>query len=170
MIPTLETERLILRSFRNDDHEPVAAFYEHDSGAHYVGGPMTSHDAWRRIAAFIGHWHLRGFGPFALEEKATRRWVGWCALWRPPEFPEIELGWTLREAARGRGFVDEAARRVRVYAYETLRLGPLVSFIVADNTPSQRVAERLGARLEGDVMIRGTTVGAWRHPGREARS
>jgi RimJ/RimL family protein N-acetyltransferase len=163
-IPTLETERLILRAFRDADHDDVADFFANDAGAAYVGGPLDRRLSWRLIATFLGHWQLRGFGPFALQRKDNGTWIGFCNLWRPPEFPENEIGWALREADRGHGFVNEAAQRVRAYAFETLRWPTLVSYIMADNGPSQRVAERLGAICEGDVVIRDTAVGVWRHP------
>ena len=163
-IPTLETERLWLRPFKDDDHDAVADFYANDSGALYVGGATDRRGAWRVIATFVGHWHLRGFGPFAIEDKATGRWLGWCNLWRPPEFPEREIGWTLVAAHRGKGLVHEAAVRVRDYAFETQGFSTLVSYIVPENVTSRRVAERLGARHDGQVEMRGVTVDVWRHP------
>lgn len=162
-IPTLETERLVLRAFEDRDHDAVARFYADDAGASYVGGPIDRRQAWRVIAAFVGHWHLRGFGPFAVQPKAGGDVIGWCNLWRPPEFPEIEIGWTLFEPHRGKGYVDEAARRVRAYAFETLKLSTLVSYIAPENEPSRRVAERLGARHDGRIAINGKTVDVWRH-------
>ena len=116
------------------------------------------------LATFVGHWHLRGYGPFALEDKATGTWVGWCSLWRPPEFPEIELGYALREAWRGKGLITEAATRVRAYAFETQRLPTLVSYIRPDNAPSIHVVQRLGAAHDGTIELRGVTAEVWRHP------
>lgn len=164
VIPTLETERLWLRPFKDADHDAVADFFTNDPGARYVGGPTDRRGAWRVIATFIGHWHLRGFGPFAIEDKATAQWLGWCNLWRPPEFPEIEIGWTLAERHRGKGYVHEAAVRVRAYALDTLKLPTLVSYIVPENTTSRRVAERLGAKHETSIDMRKVLVDVWRHP------
>ncbi len=164
IIPTLETERLILRAFRDEDHDAVADFYANDPGAAYVGGSTDRRGAWRVIATFVGHWQLRGFGPLAIEDKATQRWLGWCNLWRPPEFPEIEVGWTLAAPFRGKGYVHEAAVRVRAYAFDDMQLPTLVSYIVPGNVASKRVAERLGAKRDGAAQINGVTVDVWRHP------
>ena len=163
-IPTLETERLVLRCCVDADHAAMADFFANDKGAEFVGGPCDARQAWRVLATFVGHWYLRGYGPFALEDRATGTWIGWCAIWRPPEFPEIEIGYTLREAWRGKGLVTEAASRVRTYAFETLKLPTLVSYIRPDNAPSKQVARRLGARLEGTIELRATEVEVWRHP------
>ncbi len=170
IVPTLETERLILRSWRPDDYAPIADFYANDPNAAFVGGPQAPIDTWRRFAGIVGHWQLKGFGLFALQEKSSGSWIGWCGLWNPPEFPEIEMGYSLAAAYRGRGYVGEAAVRVRAYAFETVKLPTLVSYINPANAPSQRVAERLGAKRDGTAVIRGVTADVWRHPKPESVS
>lgn len=162
--PTIETERLVLRGWRNSDLAPLADFYANDPGATWVGGPMDETDTWRRLVGFAGHWSLNGHGLFALEEKASGAWIGWCGLWKPVDFPETELGWSLVEEARGKGLVTEAAEAARGYAYGTAGLATLVSYIKPDNTSSQNVAKRLGCTYEGEIEIRGFTAGVWRHP------
>jgi RimJ/RimL family protein N-acetyltransferase len=164
VIPEFETERLALVSFAVRHEGPLAAFYAGDEGARFVGGPLSAADAWRRLAAFIGHWQLRGFGPWALELKSSRRWIGWVALWQPPEFPEMELGYALVHEARGQGFATEAARRAHAHAFATMRRATLVSFIRPENVASQRVAARLGARPDGGVMLHDKPVDVWRYP------
>ena len=72
----LQTERLILRQWREEDFEPFADFYGDEEMARYVGGPCSREQAWRRMAAEIGHWTLRGYGYWAVEEKETREFVG----------------------------------------------------------------------------------------------
>ena len=70
-VPILETERLILRELREDDfpvYEKLAADID---VMRYLGGKtMTRVEAWRHMAFMVGHWTLRGYGYFALEEKA----------------------------------------------------------------------------------------------------
>ena len=91
--------------------------------------------------------------------------AGYCGLWKPEGWPEEELGWSLLRHARGQGLVTEAALRVRRYAYEDLGLTTLISFVDPDNAPSAAVAERLGARRDGQFDLRGSMVDIWRHPG-----
>src|SRR5438132_1808235 len=75
---TLETERLLLRPFRDTDIEPYAAMCADPDVMRYVGdrGVLSRDDAWRQMAMLAGHWHLRGFGMWALEERATGVFIG----------------------------------------------------------------------------------------------
>lgn len=167
-IPTLETERLRLRAWREEDLEPYAAFCANDATARFLGGTCNREDAWRRMAMLFGHWALRGYGNWAIEEKTTGRWVGYSGLWKPEGWPEPEVMWGLAADCHGRGYATEAARRARDFAYRELGWRTLISCIAPANEPSQRVAGRLGARRERDMELRGSQVGIYRHPGLEA--
>jgi RimJ/RimL family protein N-acetyltransferase len=164
-IPVLETERLRMRPWRDEDIGPYAQFYADESTARFVGGVCGRADAWRRLATFAGHWALRGYGPWALEEKATGRLVGYSGLWNPEGWPEPEVMWGLVASAHGKGYATEAARRARDFAYRELGWRTVISSIAPDNMASQRVAQRLGASLVGSAELRGYRVGIYRHPG-----
>jgi RimJ/RimL family protein N-acetyltransferase len=157
-IPVLETERLRLRAWREGDLDAFAAFCSDEATAQFVGGTCNREDAWRRIAGQLG------YGMWALEEKAENRWVGYCGLLNPEGWPEREIAWGLLREFHGRGYATEAARRARQYAYDDLGWPTTVSYIRSTNLPSQRVAARLGATLERDIMLRGQPAGLYRHP------
>ena len=164
-IPTLETERMFLRAMRADDIEAEVAFFQTDR-SRSVGGPLPRAQVWRAIAGMIGHWALRGYGFWALEEKATGTYLGRAGLWCPDPWPEPEIGWTLMEHAEGKGFAREAALAARGHAYATLGWTTAISLILAGNTRSEALAHRLGARRDGEYLH--PTIGAmnvWRHPG-----
>src|SRR5215475_1690224 len=80
MVPILETERLTLRAWRQADLEPFAQYYANPATAAFVGGTCSRNAAWHRMAAFAGHWSLRGYGFWALEEKSTGQFVGYSGL------------------------------------------------------------------------------------------
>lgn len=164
MIPVLETDRLILREGRASDFEPIAAFYADAEASKSVGGPLSRAEAWGRVAFNRGHWALRGYGNWALEEKATGDYVGWSGLWFPEGFPEREVGWGLIPTKRGRGYATEAAFRARAYVYETLGWETAISLVTDVNVPSARVAERLGATVEGVTRYDGMAFCVYRHP------
>jgi RimJ/RimL family protein N-acetyltransferase len=163
--PLLRTERLILRGWREEDFEPMVPFWADEASSRYVGGPCGRDAAWRIFAAFLGHWMLRGYGFWALENRESGELAGYCGLWKPEGWPEEEIGWSLLPQARGKGLVTEAAQRVRRYAYEDLGLTTLISFVDPDNAPSAAVARRLGAQRDGQLTLRGSIVDIWRHPG-----
>ena len=164
IIPVIETERLLLREFReNTDFESYAEFYASEQ-TRYYGGPLDRASAWRAAAAMMGHWIIRGYGAWAVEEKATAEFCGIVGLWNPEGWPEREITWAIVTEKQGQGFAAEAAIRSREFAYETLAWDSVFSCISADNTASIRLAEKLGAKLEREVVseVRGK-IKVFRH-------
>lgn len=148
-VPTLETERLILRAPGPQDLDDEIAFYASDRSA-YVGGPLDANRTWRGLASIIGHWHLRGYSFWGIEDKATRRYMGRAALWFPLGWPEPELGWTVMDHAEGKGIATEATLAALDYAYNTLGWSTVISLIARDNDRSVALARKLGASFESD--------------------
>ena len=154
--PTLETERLILRGWELADFEAYAAMYAEPEVMQFLatdGNPMSRFDAWRSFTAVIGHWYVRGFGLFAVTERATGNLVGRVGPWHPEGWPGLEVGWSLRSSYWGRGYATEAAKACIRYSFDVLRKPHLISLIDPDNTRSIRVAERIGEQLEGKVTL-----------------
>lgn len=155
---TLETERLLLRAFRNADLDAFAAMTADDEVMRYIGTGVTlsRSDAWRSMAGVLGHWQLLGYGMFAVEEKATGALVGRVGFLDPPGWPGFELGWLLAREHWGRGYAFEAAKAARDYAFGPLDRDRLISLIRPGNERSVRVAERLGEKLAGEVELLGS--------------
>ena len=164
-IPLLEAERVRLRAWREEDLEPFAQFCANAATARFLGGVCDRQDAWRRMAMFLGHWSLRGYGNWVIEDKATGHWIGYSGLWKPEGWPEAEVIWGLAAHCHGRGYATEAARRARAFAYRRLGWSTLISCIAPANGASQKVAARLGAVRERDMILRGAQIGIYRHPG-----
>ena len=158
-VPIIETERLILRELREEDfpdYEILAADIE---VMRYLGGKTQSRvEAWRHMGYLVGHWTLRGYGYWAAEEKATGKFIGRIGFSNPAGWPGFELGWTIAPAYQGRGFASEGARRLLRYAFEDLDKPHVISLIHPDNTPSRKVAEKLGETLEGETEVLGMPV------------
>ena len=164
-IPTLETERLILRAPREGDLDAEAEFYQSDRSK-FVGGPMTRDQVWRAIAGLIGHWHIRGYGFWGVEEKADGAYCGHVGPWFPEGWPEPEIGWTLMARAEGRGIAREAAVAARDYAYNVLGWTTAISLIDPSNDRSIALATRIGAKQDGEfVHQRFGRMQVYRHPG-----
>lgn len=162
-IPTLQTARLTLRAPHADDFDALAAFYASDR-AKYVGGPATPEQTWRMLACELGHWPLRGYGRWAIEETATGRFAGIVGPWNPHGWPEPELGWDLMNGFEGKGYATEAALASLIYAYDTLGWATAISLVAPPNDGSRNVAKRLGATFEGlfDHERHGA-LEIWRH-------
>jgi RimJ/RimL family protein N-acetyltransferase len=153
----LETERLILRMWRGDDFEMVARLFSDPEVMRYQSPrrAMTRAESWGSFAYTIGHWHLRGFGFWAIEEKASGNVVGRVGFGYPEEWHGVEFGWSLARESWGRGYATEAARRALHYGFTETDLDHVVSSIQPENVASIRVAERLGEELEGKNNIAG---------------
>jgi RimJ/RimL family protein N-acetyltransferase len=156
-IPTLSTDRLILRPFRDEDLDAYAEICADAEVMRYLGDgmPLSRVDAWRQMAFIIGHWQLRGYGMWAVEERENGAMLGRIGFFNPEGWPGFELGWMLGRHAWGNGYATEGARAALEYAWRGLGREHVISLIRPENTPSIRVAERLGESLEGKAEVFG---------------
>ena len=159
-VPTLDTARLRLRPWHDEDLEPYAAMCADPEVMRYMGdgAPLSRDDAWRSMAMFVGHWQLRGYGMWAVEERDSRVFIGRVGLHRPEGWPGLEVGWMLDRATWGRGYATEAGRASLDYAWRTLDVGHVISLIMPENQASIRVAERLGQEREDTFDLNGLEV------------
>jgi RimJ/RimL family protein N-acetyltransferase len=157
---TLETERLRLRMFRDDDLDAYARIVADPEVMRYLGDgqPLDRVGAWRQMAWILGHWSLRGYGLWAVEERTTGALVGRIGFINPEGWPGFELGWALGREHWGKGYATEGARRALAYAFDELGRDRVISLIYPDNTASIRVAERLGEKLQGRTPLYGHDV------------
>jgi RimJ/RimL family protein N-acetyltransferase len=161
----LETERLVLRMFVEDDWR---ALHEHYSDAECTRftfrRALTEAATWRALASMAGHWQLRGYGPYALEEKSTKAVLGTVGLWYPVEWPEPEIKWALARRHWGNGYASEAVRAVQQMARECVPDLSLISLIDSRNAASIKLALTVGAALERELEFAGSPFHIYRHP------
>jgi RimJ/RimL family protein N-acetyltransferase len=122
------------------------------------GRPLERWEAWRSMAMILGHWQLRGFGPWAVEERASGKLIGRIGFFHPDGWPGFELGWVLGREFWGRGYASEGARRALDYAFTEMDRDHVISLIHPENTGSIKVAERLGESVEGKTELFGHEV------------
>jgi RimJ/RimL family protein N-acetyltransferase len=157
-IPKIVTKRLILRGFQEDDLDAYAEMSGSEEVMRYIGTgkPMSRSESWRGMATILGHWQLRGYGMWAVEERQSGEMLGRVGLWNPEGWPGLEIGWTIRRAFWGRGFATEAGKVAIEYAFEELQQSHVISLIRPENIASRRVAEKLGEKLEGSTEMLGS--------------
>ena len=165
-IPQLTTDRLLLRGFRPDDFERYAEMMaDADVSRHLMDGrPLTRVEAWRQLAMFVGHWVLRGYGLWAVEERATGEFLGRIGCLNPEGFPAFEIAYTLGPWAWGKGYAREGAAVALRYAREKLGRPEITSIIRPANIASIRVATSLGAVASESVEFFGAPSVIYRYP------
>jgi RimJ/RimL family protein N-acetyltransferase len=116
---------------------------------------LTRMEAWRHLATIVGHWHLRGFGMWGVEELETGRLAGRVGFHEPEGWPGFELGWTIGRAFWGKGYATEAARASLDHAFNDMGRDHVISLIDPENVRSIAVAQRLGETIEGEAEVGG---------------
>lgn len=147
-VPEIETERLRLRGFRPDDLDALCQIFGDPEVMKYISGgkPRTREATEEGLLRSIEGWRKRGFGLWAVEEKATGRVVGYCGLIPLDDTPEIEVAYGLAKSAWGRAFAVEAARAALKFGFGELNLERIVAVVNPGNVASQRVLEKLGMK------------------------
>ncbi|HJZ20073.1 MAG TPA: GNAT family N-acetyltransferase [Bradyrhizobium sp.] len=163
--PVIETARLILRQWRGGDVAPYTEMLADPDTARFItvdGQPVTEEMVgWRHTAVMAGHWTLHGAGMFAVEEKATGRFVGRVGAWTPPRWPGFEIGWGITKAAQRNGYGVEAARATIDWAFSTFAIDEIIHCIDRENIASQGVARRLKAEKAREIDLFGHVADVW---------
>jgi RimJ/RimL family protein N-acetyltransferase len=156
--------------FQESDFDAYAALCADPDVMRYLGEgkPLSRAEAWRQMALLVGHWPLRGYGMWAVEERASGQLLGRIGCWNPEGWPDFEVGWVLRRQSWGKGYATEGARAALRFAFQELGRAQVVSLIHPDNVASIRVAERLGespiktAELFGhQILVYGINRSEW---------
>ena len=144
----IETERLLLREIDPDrDFGPWAETMQDEETVRYIGGEILEPaKTWRNMAAVIGHWQIRGYGFFSVEEKSTGKWVGRVGPWFPEGWPAPEIGWTIMRQYWGKGYAGEAALASLDFARDVLGWESVIHVILDGNVASIGVAEKIGSK------------------------
>lgn len=165
-VPLLTTERLLLRSFLPEDLEPYAEMMADPEVTRHLGAghPLSRADAWRQLAMFLGHWELRGFGLWAVEERSTGRFLGRIGCQEPEGFPAFEIAYALPRPAWGNGYAREGAGAALNFARNVLGHTAITSIVRPANSASMRVAQSLGATAAETVEFYGAPSVLYRYP------
>ena len=152
----IETERLIVRPWRDSDRADYLASCNTEAVTAHLGGPSNEEDFDGALARIRKSQEEHGFCFWAVERRADGQFLGYCGLKMSnlpgtPVEDDVEIGWRLREDAWGRGYAIEAAQAVLAWAWEHLDVARIVSFTIPANAPSQRVMQRIGMTRRPDL-------------------
>ncbi|MGR9373031.1 GNAT family N-acetyltransferase [Rhizobium leguminosarum] len=160
---TIRTERLRLRMPDIDDFAAYAQLMASPRSLG-MGDPFDLRAAWGMFCHDVALWQLFGHGALTMELSETGECVGQVGINHGPLFPEKELGWFVYAEYELKGYATEAALALRDWAFATLKLPSLVSYIAPGNAASVAVAERLGARLDPAAPRTDPADLVYRHP------
>ncbi len=147
MIPTIETDRLIIRGPDASDFGSYQRFFSDADASGLYGGPLPPNLAFRKLAADIGHWHIRGYGMWNMVERSSGKMVGSCGLVWPEGWPRSELTWWIAADARRQGFAYEGSRAVISFAYGELKWSMVETHMNDENEAARNLALKLGGQI-----------------------
>ena len=151
----LETERLILRRPRMTDLDDFFALYsDPEMRRYFPDGTKNYEDTKDELEWFLdGHARYPELGLWATVYKETNKFIGRCGLlpWTINDHLEVEIAYMIDKAFWGQGLATEAAQGILQYGFEKLNFSRLICLMHPDNLASQRVAQKIGMTLEGQL-------------------
>jgi len=179
--PTLETERLLLRHVRPSDINYFASTHADEEVMRHVGGPVSREDAWRRALTGAGFWGVLGIGLWAVERRSDGQTIGHVGFFDfqrdidPSIAGEPEMGWIFSPDGQGKGFATEAAQTALKWFDAAIGAVSIPAIIDLGNTPSMKLAERIGFIRQADAIYRDAPIAVYRrssplHGGTASRS
>ncbi|PXF20885.1 MAG: GNAT family N-acetyltransferase, partial [Methanobacteriota archaeon] len=150
----MTTERLLLRRWCEDDHEPFAEMMADAEFNRYMPGPFDRSESDAMIEQFEGNFEIDGFGMWALELPGKTPFIGCIGLTVPrtalPFCPCVEIGWRIAPRFLNHGYATEGALAALRFGFEQAELDEIVSFTVPDNLASRRVMEKIRMRRDSE--------------------
>lgn len=165
MIPTLTTDRLILRPMRRDDFPDFAALWTMpEMSAHSLAGPQDETASWRAFLTNAGSWAMDGIGQWAICWRHTGAFIGQVGFFDAcrglgADFDGIpECGWAVAPTAQGQGVATEACLAAHAWM-DGQAARQTVALIAAGHVVSERLAARLGYRQFRVMTLDGVVMG-----------
>ena len=145
----LETDRLILRPLDETDVNAIYAMRSDPEIMRFIREPQNRVESANWVELVSSRWHDEQIGFCAILEKSSKKFVGWCGIWRLEETGELEIGYAVAKQLWGKGLATEAALKFLDYAFEKLKPEKVVAVARPENAASRRVMEKLGMSFIG---------------------
>jgi RimJ/RimL family protein N-acetyltransferase len=175
-VPTVVTDRLVLRGWRDADIDPYAAMNADPETMRHLGGTCGRTGTERLVDRARALWASRGHGMWAAEDRETGEFLGRAGTYWAPGWPGVEVAVSIRRDRWGQGLGTEAIRASLAWGFANLDVAELFTIIERDNVGMNRIAAKVGMRLVNDRpgMWRGVNTHAisraeWEAPPRARR-
>ncbi len=166
----LTTDRLTLTPVAvGDMDELIGLWADADFTRHIMGRGLSEEEVWFRLLRDLGHWQAKGCGNWTIRESDTGAYVGSVGVldYRREmtlAFDAPELGWGVAPAFQGQGLAYQALQAALAWT-DAYRLEPrTVCMISPDNTPSIKLAERVGYRAYAETDYKESRVTLFERP------
>lgn len=158
----VQTERLLIREFVEDDAEAFHRFNSDPEVMRYTGDtPTTSIQQARQMIRDYPDYRRHGYGRWAVVYKPDERVIGFNGLKYLDGLEETDLGYRLRSDYWGRGIATESSLAIVRYGFETLGLQRIIGLVFPVNLASIRVLEKIGMHYDGMIEYFGERVQRW---------
>ena len=149
----LETERLCLRPYREEDVDDLHAMFSDSEHMTWYPAPFTREESEAWLQRQLARYRDPGFGLLLVEDRVTGEFLGTVgpASMVVEGVEHVEIGWHTKPGRKGEGIAPEAATAARDWAFENLEVDHLISLVRPENTGSNRVAEKIGMRVDREV-------------------
>lgn len=149
----LETERLSLRTWKQDDLSNLLTLCSDPEVMRYFPTTLDEKETKAFLKRLMDMYDKHGYTYFAAERKDTGAFVGFIGLayqdYTSPCTPNVDIGWRLLPSSWGKGFATEGAKACLAYGFREKKLDTIVSVCSTINVASERVMQRIGMTKEG---------------------
>jgi RimJ/RimL family protein N-acetyltransferase len=158
----IETDRLLIREFVEDDSAAFYAFNSDPEVMRHTGEPPSeSVEQVRQLIRAYPDYREHGYGRWAVVYKPDDRVVGFNGLKYLDDLDEVDLGYRFRSDYWGLGIATESSLDVVRYGFETLGMERIIGLVLPENTGSIRVLEKVGMRYDGTIDYCGAQALRW---------
>ena len=157
----LETQRLILREFHQEDLHQLAPILTNPKVMKFSPtGILSVSQVQAKIDSFINSYKEFGFGKWAVIFKDSNQLIGYCgiAVEQIDKVDEREIGYRLDPEFWGRGLATEAALTTLQYGFEQLKFPYILGIVERKNVASVRVLEKLGMKYNRETVFHGVKM------------
>lgn len=150
----IETDRLLIRQYKDSDLPAMIAMNQDDQVMEFFLGKRTAEESIAAFHSFKSKIDTQGYAFFAVEEKNSGDFIGFVGLlditFDVDFAPGVEIGWRMLRQYWGKGYATEAAKACLVFAKDTLGLNKVYSFTTATNIRSSNVMQKVGMKYVKD--------------------